>query len=61
MYQTVIAREAFGIARALRIDYIWIDATERAAHSAGMAKFDTGSEFFTPVFRNSEVLVLRVR
>jgi hypothetical protein len=61
MYETPDAGEAAAIARALRIDYIWIDRVERAAYRSGMAKFETASESFTPIFQNPEVLVLRVR
>jgi hypothetical protein len=61
MYQTPDASEAADIARALRIEFIWIDRVERAAYPSGMKKFETASEYFTPVFQNAEVLVLRVR
>jgi hypothetical protein len=61
MYETADSREAADIARALRIEYIWIDRVERAAYPSGSAKFLTASELFTPVFQNPEVLVLRVR
>jgi hypothetical protein len=61
LYQTPDAREAADIARALRIEFIWIDRVERTAYPSGMPKFEKPSEFFTPVFQNPEVLVLRVR
>jgi hypothetical protein len=61
MYETADAQEAAAIARALRIDYIWIDRVERAAYPAGIAKFTTASGLFTLVFQNPEVLVLRVQ
>jgi hypothetical protein len=61
MYQTPAAREASDIARALRIDFIWIDRVERSAYPSGMAKFDTAPEYFTPVFQNAEVRIYRVR
>jgi hypothetical protein len=61
MYETNDAREAWDHAHALRIDYVWIDAVERAAYPAGMAKFDANPSYFEPVFRNSEVRIYRVR
>jgi len=55
------AQAASDTARALRIDYIWIDRTERTAYPSGMAKFDAGADRFAPVFRNDEVSIYRVR
>jgi hypothetical protein len=60
MYGTSDPRQAHDIARALRLDYVWIDRTERAAYPGGMTKFDAAPQFFTPVFRNSEVSIYRV-
>jgi hypothetical protein len=61
MYATPDAPAAWDIARALRIDYIWIDRTERTAYPSGMAKFDVSPDRFEPVFRNPEVIIYRVR
>ena len=61
MYATPDAQAAWDTARALRIDYIWIDRTERTAYPSGMAKFDAGADRFAPVFRNDEVSIYRVR
>jgi hypothetical protein len=61
MYATPDAQAAWDIARALRIDYIWIDRTERTAYPSGMAKFDAGAGRFAPAFRNNEVSIYRVR
>ena len=61
MYATPDAQAAADIARALRIDYIWIDRTERTEYPSGMAKFDAGADRFAPVFRNDEVSIYRVR
>jgi uncharacterized membrane protein len=60
MYATGNVREAHDIARSLRLDYIWIDRTERAAYPGGMAKFDAAPQFFTLVLRNTEVSIYRV-
>ena len=61
MYESPDARQAHEIARALRIDYVWVDQIERAAYPAGVAKFDSAAALFPPVFRNSEVAIYRVR
>ena len=61
MYATPDAQAAWDTARALRIDYIWIDRTERTAYPSGMAKFDVSPDRFEPVFRNNEVSIYRVR
>jgi len=60
MFQTTNAREAYDLARALHIDYIWIDGTERSAYPAGMPKFDASPQFFAPAFRNDEIAIYRV-
>jgi len=60
MYATTDAREAWNVARALRIDYVWIDEVERATYPAGMAKFEASAQFFAPVFRNARVTIVRV-
>lgn len=61
LYETPDARRASDIARAMRIDYLWVDRIERAAFPAGTAKFNGAPQFFVPVFRNSEVTVYRVQ
>jgi hypothetical protein len=60
MYSTSDARQAHDIARSLRLDYIWVDRIERVAYPTGVAKFDAAPQFFTPVFRNSEVSIYHV-
>ena len=61
MYQTGDARQAWDIARALRIDYVWVDGVERAAYASGVAKFDGRPELFTPVFTRGDVRIYRVQ
>ena len=61
MFETTDAQQAYDLARALRIDYVWIDAVERAAYPAGMPKFDASPQFFAPAFRNGEVAIYRVQ
>ena len=51
MYETTSADEAWNLARALRIDYVWIDEVERAAYPSGMPKFDSAPQLFAPAFR----------
>ena len=61
MYETGDPRRAWDIARALRIDYIWVDRIERAAYPSGVAKFDRAPDLFVPAFQNSEVRIYNVR
>ena len=49
-----------GSAKQLRIDYLYVDGTERAAYPA-VSKFNAHPEYFTPVFTNAEVNVYRVK
>jgi hypothetical protein len=60
MYETGDAHQAWNLARTLRIDYIWVDATERRAYPSGVAKFDANPELFAPVFTRGEVRIYRV-
>jgi hypothetical protein len=60
MYETGDARQAWDIARALRIEYIWVDDTERAAYPSGVAKFDRHPELFAPMFTRGAVRIYRV-
>ena len=59
MFATVDAQEAWTIARALRIDYIYVDDVERSAYPAGVRKFEN-TALFAQVFRNAEVSIYRV-
>jgi hypothetical protein len=56
IYASEDARLAWHEARSLGIDYLYVDATERAAYPA-VAKFDHYPAYFTPVFRNAEAAV----
>lgn len=60
MYAGADATAAREIARQLGIDYVYVDATERAAYPA-VAKFDAHPELFGVVFKNAEVSVYAVR
>ena len=60
MYATGAPREAWEIARSLRIDYIWVDSVERAAYGDGVAKFAAAPAYFAPAFRQGDVAVYRV-
>ena len=61
LYETTSGQDAADIAHALRIDYLWVDRTERAAYPAGVAKFDADVAHFVPVFANGEVRIYAVR
>jgi hypothetical protein len=53
--------EAWEIARALGIDYVYLDAVERTSVAGpALEKFENNSQYFVPVFRNAEVLVFSV-
>ncbi len=59
MYATADARAAFDIARRLRIEYVYVDEVERAAHPGGIAFEDW--RYFQRVFDDPPVAIYRVR
>jgi hypothetical protein len=59
MYSAPSPSEAAGIARGLRIDYVYVDQVERRAYPKGI-HFD-GSDAFEKVFEEGPVAVYRVR
>ncbi|HEX5632170.1 MAG TPA: hypothetical protein VFX50_03045, partial [Gemmatimonadales bacterium] len=62
LYDSGDARAAWAEARALRIDYLYVDAVERAAHpEAALAKFEAAPEYFTRVFAQDDVRVYAVQ
>jgi hypothetical protein len=60
IYQSEDAALAWSEAKSLGIDYLYVDATERAAYPA-VAKFDHAPAYFTPTFRNAEASVYALR
>lgn len=56
IYAGTDAERAGRLARALGIDYLYVDGTDRATY-AGVAKFDRRPDYFNRVFRNGEVTV----
>jgi hypothetical protein len=60
IYASTDARLAWQEARALGIDYLYVDHTERTAYPA-VGKFDSSPEYFSPVFRNAEAVVYALR
>jgi hypothetical protein len=60
MFATRDAREAWDVAHALRIDYIWVDDAERRAYPDGLAKFANAPQYFARAFEDSEVTIYRV-
>ena len=53
--------EAWEIARALGIDYVYLDAVEKTTVTGpALEKFENSSQYFVPVFRNAEVVVFSV-
>jgi hypothetical protein len=61
LYATADAEQAHRLALSLRVDFLWVDATERGAFPGGMAKFDAAPQYFAPVYRNPEVTIYQVR
>jgi hypothetical protein len=60
LFATTSAREAWATARRLRIDYLYVDRTDRAAHpQAAIAKFGN-AEFFSLVFARDDVAIYAV-
>ena len=60
MFATGSAAEASAIAHALRIDYIYVDGSDRARYP-GVAKFDTSPEQFPVGFRRGPVAIYLVK
>jgi len=61
IYRAESPQEAWRLARWLRIEYLYVDGTERAAHGARLEKFDAAPAMFERVFANEEVAVYAVR
>jgi len=60
IYASTDPRLAWQEAKGLGIDYLYVDKVERAAYPA-VNKFDLNPEYFSPVFRNAEVVVYALR
>jgi hypothetical protein len=61
LYRTTDPREAWQLARARRIDYLYVDASDVQAYPDGVAKFDSQPAYFAKVFENAEVRIYEVR
>ena len=62
IYETPDAREAADIARALRIEYVWVDRSRTRRLPVGRRRSSTRRpQLFIPVFQNAEVTIYRVR
>jgi uncharacterized membrane protein len=57
LYASGSAEDAWNLARSLRIDYLYVDGTERAAYPRGVEKFDAAPELFERVFSSGDVAV----
>ena len=53
--------DAHAVARELKIDYLWVDGTDRAAYPEGVGLLAADPTRFTPMFQNDEVTVYGVR
>lgn len=60
VYASNDARDAWDTARALRLDYLYVDDVERRAYP-GVEKLDRNPQYFEPVFAAGPVAVYRVR
>jgi hypothetical protein len=60
IYASLEPQSAWNEAKALGIDYLYVDDTERAAYPQ-VTKFDSRPELFAPVFRNAEAVVYALR
>jgi hypothetical protein len=60
IYATADARAAWQEAKALGIEYLYVDDTERTVYPQ-VIKFDHAPEFFTRVFQNREAAVYALR
>jgi hypothetical protein len=60
IYAGANPRLAWQQARALGIDYLYVDDTERTAYPQ-VSKFDGAPDLFAPVFRNAEAVVYALR
>ena len=60
MYASPDPAAAWQIARQLRIDFVYADAVERAAHPQGLSKFDAAPALFQLVTRRGEASVWKV-
>jgi hypothetical protein len=54
------AKAAADIAHRLRIDYVYVDDTDKAAYPEGVAKFATHPEYFSSVYQNPQVTIYRI-
>lgn len=53
-------KDAWDVARSLRVDYVYLDRVERQAYATSLAKFDD-ARFFEMVFRQGDAAVYAVR
>jgi len=61
LYAVEDAKAAWAEARAMRIDFLYLDAVDRAAQTEGaIAKFDVAPDLFQPVFAQDDVRVYAV-
>jgi uncharacterized membrane protein len=60
IYAGANPRLAWQQARALGIDYLYVDDTERTAYPQ-VSKFDEAPDLFAPVFRNADAVVYALR
>ena len=60
IFATADANQAWTTARRMRIDYLYVDALDRTAYPAGVAKLDGSARQFERVFSSGDVSIYRV-
>jgi uncharacterized membrane protein len=61
LYQTTDAREAWQLAKHLRVDYVYVDPDDRAAYPDGIAKLESQPNYFERAYDAGGVTIYRVR
>jgi hypothetical protein len=61
IFETPDPEEALGIARDLRVDYLYVGRVEHEAFGPALLKFDERPDLFYPAFRNQEVAIYAVK
>ena len=61
MFRTTNAAEAFRLAHAQRIDYVYVDGVERTAFGADAIVKFSDPQYFEQVFEEGDAAVFQVR
>jgi hypothetical protein len=61
IFNATSARDAHAMARALRIDYLWVGEVERRTYRAAVDAIAGGPDLFAQVFKNEAVTIYEVK